>query len=363
MKNFENKLKKVPTTPGVYLMKDENRNIIYVGKAKNLRNRLRQYFQQSRKQLPKIEEMKIVLSDFEYLLTDTEVEALILENKLIKKYKPRYNALLKNYENYKYIKITNERFPRIIMEESLGVDGKYYGPFSRKHFVIETVERLRDIFYIRRCNKVLNTNNYIPCLNYHIKKCTGPCCGNISEKDYDKIIEEIVLLLEGKNDELLKANENKMIEASRKMEFEKAALYRDRSTMIRKISLKKRAVEFAMLDSDIIAFLIEDKDNIYLFYIRNSKILSKLCISNIKKENIYKKIKEFIHKHYSRLEKITISMEGIEKKDIDEAHIIERWLFRENGIYFKVEHIDSIEKTIEKATERIVKMLEQMNLC
>ncbi len=362
MKNFENKLKEVPINPGVYLMKDGDDNIIYVGKAKNLKKRVRQYFQKARNQLPKIEEMKVVLEDFDYIITDTELEALILENKLIKKYKPKYNAMLKNFENYKYIKITDEKFSRVVMETDSGNDGRFYGPFSKTHFVAEAIELLRDIFRIRRCNKDLNSDSLNPCLHYHIKRCIGPCRSDISKTEYNKIIGEIMLLLEGKNEELIKTIENDMINASKNMEFEKAALYRDKISMIKRISFKQRAVTLAMSDNDIIAFLIEE-DNIYIFYICNGKILGKLFLKdfNPNHSDINKQIKDFISNHYNGLSQLALTSEVIAKEDIDEAQIIERWLLNENGIYFRIEHIDNIEKTIDLTKDKIIAILEQMN--
>lgn len=364
MKDFKDKLKKVPTNPGIYLMKDVNGNIIYVGKAKNLTKRVRQYFQKSRKHPPKIEEMKVVLNDFDYIVTDTELEALILENKLIKKYKPRYNAMLKNFENYKYIKITDEKFPRIIMEMNLDTDGRYYGPFSKTHFITEALEFIKDIFPIRRCNKNLNNDKNKPCLNYYIKKCIGPCSGNITVKEYNEIVNEVILLLDGKNEELIKITEKKMIDASKNMQFEKAALYRDKNSMIKHMVIKQRAITHATIDSDIIAFLTDENSINYLFYIRNGKVLGKFHLKSLSKNNhgFNKEIKEFMNKYYAGLREAAISVDGVAKEDVDEAHIIDRWLLNENGIYIRIEHIDSIEKTIDLTVERIIVILEQMML-
>ena len=217
MLDIQEQLKKLPGEPGVYLMKDENDKIIYVGKAISLKNRVRQYFQSSKNHSSKVKSMVKNIKSFEYIITDSELEALILECNLIKKYRPKYNVLLRDDKTYPYIKVTiNEDYPRVLkVRKVLRDKAKYFGPYTNVEAVNDTLEVIRNIYPIRTCNVDIDRaikNNMRPCLNLHIKRCVGPCTGNVSKEEYNKMIEEIILFLSGTEEqliEILKENMNR----------------------------------------------------------------------------------------------------------------------------------------------------------
>ena len=226
MFDIEEELKKLPGSPGVYLMHNAKDEIIYVGKAISLKNRVRQYFRKSTVKTAKIEQMVSNISYFEYIVTDSELEALILECNLIKKHRPRYNTMLKDDKTYPYIKVTNEEYPRILFSRDMKKDkSKYYGPYTSATAVKDTIELLRKLYHIRTCNRSLpkELGNGRPCLNYHIHQCDAPCMGYIGEEEYRQSVRQAVMFLEGNYSEVLKMLEEKMLDSSERMEFEKAA--------------------------------------------------------------------------------------------------------------------------------------------
>jgi len=359
MEDLEEKLDSLPNQPGVYLMKDSYKNVIYVGKGKNLRKRVRQYFQSSREHPSKIEEMKIVLEDFDYIVTDSEIDALLLENTLIKKYKPRYNSMMKNFQKYTYIKIYNERFPRIAMEKEVAVDGgQYFGPFTKGFYVNETIEFIKDIFPIRRCNKRIDTPDMSPCLNFHIGKCAGPCTGKISEEEYKEILEDIRNLLRGNHHVLINTLEEQMLESASQREFKQATIYRDRLALVRSLVFKQKAVSLAVSEDDIIAFSDREDKIIQIFFIRGGKILGRKNLKSKVELEDKNMLVDFISEFYQ--EEIMVNNETVQKDAIDEAQIIERWLLRENGIYFKVDKLNNINDTIKMTAEKITDILRGM---
>ena len=231
MFNIEEELKKLPAKPGVYLMHDDKDEIIYVGKAISLKNRVRQYFQSSRNKSSKIEQMVSRIHRFEYIITDSELEALVLECNLIKEHRPRYNTMLKDDKSYPYIKVTvNEAFPRVMMTRNMKKDkSKYFGPYTSGLAVKDTLELIHKLYRIRTCNRNLpkDIGKKRACLNYHIKQCNAPCQGLVSQEEYMESIHKIIDFLNGRYDEILKNLERQMYEASARMEFEEAKEYRD----------------------------------------------------------------------------------------------------------------------------------------
>ena len=224
--NIQEELKKLPGKPGVYLMHDERDAIIYVGKAISLKNRVRQYFQSSRNKGAKIEQMVTHISRFEYIVTDSELEALVLECNLIKEHRPKYNTMLMDDKSYPFIKVTvNEPFPRVMLARQMKKDkAKYFGPYTSAGAVKDTIELIRKLYHIRSCNRSLpkDIGKERPCLNYHIHQCQAPCQGYISQEEYRKSIDEVVRFLNGHYDLVLKELEEKMMAASDSLEFEKA---------------------------------------------------------------------------------------------------------------------------------------------
>lgn len=270
----------LPDKPGVYIMKNEKGEVIYVGKAKVLKNRVKQYFQNSRNHSEKVRAMVQNISEFEYIITDSEIEALILECNLIKKYRPRYNIILKDDKHYPFVKITvNEEFPRIFVTRILSKDGaKYFGPYPDVSAVHETMELVKKIFPVRTCKKTIRESGEKsrPCLNYHIGLCKAPCAGLVSRKEYMEIIGSVVDLLNGKDKAILRELQSQMQEASEKLEFERAALLRDKIAAVRKITEKQNIITGKFENEDYIDIYSDEKDSsAQVFFLRDGKITGR----------------------------------------------------------------------------------------
>ena len=279
--NIENELKKLPAKPGVYLMHDASDEIIYVGKAIKLCNRVRQYFQRSKKPSAKIEQMVSHVSYFEYIVTDSEMEALILECNLIKKHRPRYNTMLMDDKAYPYIRITvDEDFPRVMLAHKQVRDkSRYFGPYPSGLAVKDTLELVHKLFGIRTCNRVLprDQGKERPCLNYHIGQCMGPCQGYVTKEEYGKQIDRVISLLNGNYVQLRKELEEKMKAAAAELEFETAAKYRDLAESITKIAQQQKITDSSSLnDRDVIASAIEGTDAVVqVFFVREGKLIGR----------------------------------------------------------------------------------------
>lgn len=277
MFDFSEELKKLPEKPGVYIMHNSSDEIIYVGKAVNLKNRVRQYFQNSKNKSAKTTALVSHIAYFEYIVTDSEMEALLLECNLIKEHRPKYNVMLKDDKTYPYIKVTtNEAFPRIFITRKYVKDkSRYFGPITDATAAKETVELINKLFPIRKCRKNLpkDIGKERPCLNYHIGQCAAPCDNLISKEEYNKIVDEILAVLEGKYDYIIKYLEELMYDASEKMDFEKAASYRDRIAGVKKIMEKQKITNSGAGDSDVIAFSrAMDEALVQVFFIRGGKL-------------------------------------------------------------------------------------------
>ena len=280
MFDIQEELKKLPKSPGVYLMHDKKDEIIYVGKAVNLYNRVHQYFQSSRGKTAKILKMVSLIDHFEYIVTDSELEALVLENNLIKENRPRYNTLLRDDKTYPYIKVTvKERFPRIFMTRKLLKDkAKYFGPFSSAGAVRDTLELMHKIFRIRDCSRVLpkDIGKERPCLNYHIHQCGAPCQGFISEEEYRKNVDAALGFLNGKFDPVLDRIRGEMMKASDALEFERAAELRDLLNSVEHIAQRQKITSEGMEDRDLIALSRDDREAvIQVFFVREGRIVGR----------------------------------------------------------------------------------------
>jgi len=278
--DFEYQLKMLPDKPGVYIMKSANGEVIYVGKAKVLKNRVKQYFQSSRNHSGKVRAMVQNISEFEYIITDSEIEALILECNLIKKYRPRYNIILKDDKHYPFVKITvNEEFPRVFVSRIHSKDGaKYFGPYPDVSAVHETMELIKKIFPVRTCRKTIMEagGKTRPCLNYHIGLCKAPCAGFISRDDYMSIITNVIDLLNGKDKAIVKELQKQMEEASEKLEFEKAAVFRDKIAAVRKITEKQKIITGKFENEDYIDIYSDENDSsAQVFFLRDGKITGR----------------------------------------------------------------------------------------
>ena len=280
MFNIEDELKKLPSQPGVYLMHDAKDEIIYVGKAVSLKNRVRQYFQSSRNKSAKIEQMVSRIARFEYIVTDSEMEALVLECNLIKEHQPRYNTMLKDDKAYPYIKITvGEDFPRVMLARTMKKDkNRYFGPYTSAGAVKDTIDLIHKLYKIRTCSRNLprDTGKERPCLNYHIKQCDAPCQGYISKEEYGENIRQVLEFLNGRYDGVLKNLEEKMKAASDAMDFEKAIEYRDLLSSVKKVAQKQKITSSNMEDRDIIAMARDDMDAVVqVFFVREGKLIGR----------------------------------------------------------------------------------------
>lgn len=336
MISLQDKLKNLPENPGVYIMRDEDNEIIYVGKAINLKNRVRQYFQSSKNQHPKVAAMVERITDLEYIITDSELEALILECNLIKKHRPKYNIMLKDDKHYPYIKITvNEDYPRLLIVREIKKDGaKYFGPYTDVTAVNRTIDLLKGLFPIRYCSKNISRimGKERPCLNYHIKKCIAPCQGNVSKEQYMELIDSIIMMLEGKQEEVLKRLENKMHKAAEDLDFEKAAEIRDNMNSLIKIAEKQKIISSALVDQDIIAFAVDQAEScIQVFFVRGGKLIGRehFIIEDTKLSDSKEILSSFIKQFYGS--DTLIPKEIILQEEIDEINIIERWLSDKRG--------------------------------
>ncbi|MDE6210022.1 MAG: excinuclease ABC subunit UvrC [Lachnospiraceae bacterium] len=336
MFDIEEELKKLPTSPGVYLMHNEKDEIIYVGKAISLRNRVRQYFRESTNKTSKIKHMVSNISYFEYIVTDSELEALILECNLIKEHRPRYNTMLKDDKTYPYIKVTTyEDFPRILISRDMKKDkSRYFGPYTSSGAVKETIELLRKIYKVRSCRKKLpeDIGKGRVCLNYHIKQCNGPCMGYISSEEYKKSIEDAIEFLNGKYDKVMSDLEERMYTASQNMEFEKAAEYRDLLNSIKIIAQKQKITSEEMMDRDVIAYASEDFDAVVqVFFIREGKLIGRehFHMSTAYLEKGEQILESFIKQYYSGTP--FVPKEILLPKELNDSEIISEWLSKVKG--------------------------------
>lgn len=311
MFDFKAQLKILPDKPGVYLMKNSLGEIIYVGKAKVLKNRVRQYFQNSKNHSEKVKAMVKNIAEFEYIVTDSEMEALILECNLIKKHSPKYNISLKDDKFYPFIKITtNEDFPRVFITRNFAKDGnKYFGPYPNAGAVHETIKLIRKIFPLRTCKKLIfeNGKHTRPCLNYHIKKCNAPCEGHISKDEYKRMIDEIVDVLSGRDRSLINKLKNDMQEASMNLEFEKAASFRDKILAIESIAEKQKVFKSQDNDEDFINIYKDEKDcAVQVFFLRDGKVTGRenFILENSAYEDDSVIISQFIVSFYGGTPKV-----------------------------------------------------------
>lgn len=330
MFDFEYHIKNLPDKPGVYLMKNFLGEVIYVGKAKVLKNRVKSYFQKSKNHSEKVKVMVKNIAEFEYIVTDSEMEALILECNLIKKYSPKYNILLKDDKFYPFIKITvNDDYPRVFVTRRFAKDGsKYFGPYTNGSAVYETLDLIYKIFPLRNCKLVIKENGekVRPCLNYHIKKCLGPCGGHISKEEYGKMINDIIDILSGKETYITKMLKSDMEKAAEELEFEKAASLRDKILSINAIAEKQKIFKTMEGDEDFINIEQDEKDScIQVFFSRDGKVIGRehFIFENTANEGIGEIIEDFIGSFYGGTAKIpkTIYVPQIDNFDLMEEYL------------------------------------------
>ena len=337
--DLQTKLDNLPTSPGVYLMKNDQGEIIYVGKAVNLRNRVRSYFRELKPDQAKTKALVKHIVDLEYILADNELEALVLECNLIKKYRPKYNINLKDDKTYPYLKITNEPYPQVIVTRKVAKDGaRYFGPYPSVNELRNSLEMIRKIFPFRSCKQRTFTNER-PCLNAHIKMCHAPCVGRISKEDYNAMIDEIALFFDGKQDGLTKRLQKEMEEAAENLEFEQAARLRDQLQGIEQIITQQKAVLGGEDDRDVIAMARGlNQCCVQIFFVRGGKIIGRenYFLRGTDGTSRSEVIASFMKQFYLNCQFIPRNI--LVETELEEQDVLEQWLSdkRESRVYIKV---------------------------
>ena len=366
MFNFEEELKKLPRNPGVYIMRDDKDVILYVGKAINLHNRVRSYFRENIGRGPAIDQMVSLIARFEYIVTDSELEALVLENNLIKENSPKYNTLLKDDKTYPYIKVTvGEDYPRILFSRTMKKDkSRYFGPYTSAAAVKDTIELLNKLYQLRTCNRVLPRDIGIerPCLNYHIKQCLAPCQGYVSKEEYRQQVAGALEFLNGNYSPILKDLEEKMKKAAEAMEFEDAARYRDLLSSVRQVSQKQKITEGVGEDKDILALYQDETEAVVqVFFVRDGKLIGRehYYMTHVPENNKPAILQDFVKQFYAGTP--FIPRELMLQYEIEDAELIEKWLSERKGsrVYLKVPKIGSKEKLVELAAQNAKLVLSQ----
>jgi len=366
MSNFEEELKKIPQNPGVYLMHDENDTIIYVGKAKNLRSRVRSYFRNITGRSPQIEKMVTLINRFEYIMTDSELEALVLENNLIKEYSPRYNTVLKDDKTYPFIKVTlGEEYPRVLFSREMKKDrSRYFGPYANATAVRENVELINKLYQLRNCNRSLprEIGSGRACLNFHIKQCCAPCQDNVTKEEYATRVRGAIDFLNGSYQATLKELKQKMNEASENTDFEEAIRYRDLYKSVENVALRQKVTDSDCEDKDIIGLASDENETVVqVFFIRDGKLIGR--------EHFYMEhttgfspgqiLLDFIKQFYAGTP--FIPRELVLPEQIEDIEILEQWLSKKRGsrTYIKIPKIGDKEKMVELATKNANLILSQ----
>ena len=361
---IEEELKKLPAKPGVYIMHGEKDEIIYVGKAISLKNRVRQYFQSSRNKGAKIERMVTHITRFEYIITDSELEALVLECNLIKEHRPKYNTMLKDDKSYPFIKVTvNEPYPRVLFARRMKKDkARYFGPYTSGGAVKDVIELVRKLYQVRSCNRSLprDTGKDRPCLYYHMKQCKAPCQGYISQEEYRKNINKVIKFLNGDFQDTISELMEKMQKASEEMRYEDAMEYRDLIRSIEKIGERQKITGYGQEDRDIIAVAMDESKDlrdqdavVQVFFIRDGKLIGRdhFYLRVAKGDTKSQVLSSFLKQFYAGTP--FIPSEIMLQSEIEDAEIIEEWLTtrRKQKVHIRVPKKGTKEKLVELALE------------
>ena len=366
MFDIQEELKKLPDRPGVYLMHDKNDTIIYVGKAVNLKNRVRQYFRASHNEGIRKDQMVTLIDRFEYIITDSELEALVLECNLIKEHRPKYNILLKDDKTYPYIKVTlGETYPRVLFSRQMKKDkSQYFGPYTSAGAVKDTIELIQKLYQLRTCNRQLprDTGKDRPCLNYHIHQCKGPCQGYITPEDYRLRIKKALDFLNGNYKPILDELEQKMQAASEVMDFEKAKEYRDLINSVRQVSEKQKVTNSDGEDKDIIALAKDDRDAVVqVFFIRDGRLIGRehFYVTIDVGDTTKQILTSFLKQYYAGTP--FIPKEVMLQTTIDESDVIAEWLSGKRGqkVYIRVPQKGMKEKLVDLAQKNARLVLNQ----
>ena len=369
---IEEELKKLPGKPGVYIMHGEKDEIIYVGKAVSLKNRVRQYFQSSRNKGAKIEQMVTHITRFEYIVTDSELEALVLECNLIKEHRPKYNTMLKDDKTYPFIKVTvNEPYPRVLFSRTMKKDkARYFGPYTSSTAVKDVIELVRKIYMVRSCNRTLprDCGKDRPCLYYHMKQCMAPCQGNVSEEAYKENITKVLHFLNGNFQETIDQLTERMMAASEEMRFEDAAGYRDLINSIKRIGERQKVTTYGEQDRDIIAVAMEESQDlreqdavVQVFFMRGGKLIGRdhFFLRVARGDTKAQVLSSFLKQFYAGTP--FIPAEIMMQVEIEDAEIIEEWLSsrRKQKVHIRVPKKGTKEKLVELAKENAEMVLSK----
>lgn len=364
--NIEEELKKLPASPGVYIMHDKHDEIIYVGKAISLKNRVRQYFQESRSKTAKIEKMVSRIARFEYIITDSELEALVLECNLIKEHRPRYNTMLKDDKTYPYIKVTmDEAFPRVLFSRTMKKDKcRYFGPYTSAGAVKDTIDLIHKLWKLRTCTRRLpqDIGKERPCLNYHIKQCQAPCQGYISQEEYGKAVAQTLDFLNGKYEPVLSMLEEKMMQASDEMDFETAIEYRELLNSVKQVAQKQKITSQSMEDRDIIAMARDSEDAVVqVFFVRDGKLIGRehFHVSASTAGDDSQIIGSFIKQFYAGTP--FIPREVWVQQEFEEMGLVGQWLTKRRGqnVKFVIPKKGQKERLVELAAKNALLVLSQ----
>ncbi len=364
--NIEEELKKLPASPGVYIMHDRHDEIIYVGKAVSLKNRVRQYFQESRSKTAKIEKMVSRIARFEYIITDSELEALVLECNLIKEHRPRYNTMLKDDKTYPYIKVTmDEAFPRVLFSRTMKKDKcRYFGPYTSAGAVKDTIDLIQKLWKLRTCARRLpqDIGKERPCLNYHIKQCQAPCQGYISQEEYGKAVAQTLDFLNGKYEPVLSMLEEKMMQASDGLDFEKAIEYRELLNSVKQVAQKQKITSQSMEDRDIIAMARDSEDAVVqVFFVRDGKLIGRehFHISASTAGDDSQIIGSFVKQFYAGTP--FIPREVWVQQEFEEMELVSQWLTKRRGqnVKFVIPKKGQKERLVELAAKNALLVLSQ----
>ncbi|MCI8462147.1 MAG: excinuclease ABC subunit UvrC [Lachnospiraceae bacterium] len=366
MFNFEEELKKLPKEPGVYIMRDDKDVILYVGKAVNLHNRVRSYFRENIGRGPMIDKMVSLIARFEYIVTDSELEALVLENNLIKENSPKYNTLLKDDKTYPYIKVTvGEEFPRILFSRVMKKDkSRYFGPYTSAGAVKDTIELLNKLYCLRTCNRSLPRDIGLerPCLNYHIKQCLAPCQGYVNKEQYREQVSQALEFLNGNYNLILKDLESKMKAAAEELDFEAAAGYRDLYNSVKQVSQKQKITDSVGEDKDILALYQDETEAVVqVFFVRDGKLIGRehYYMTHVSEGDKAGILENFVKQFYAGTP--FIPRELMLQYEIGDRELIEKWLSGRKGgrVHIRVPKIGSKEKLVELAAQNAKHILDQ----
>ena len=364
--NIQEELKKLPAKPGVYIMHDKNDAIIYVGKAIILKNRVRSYFRESANHSPKIAKMVSLVDYFEYIVTDSELEALVLENNLIKEHKPKYNTMLKDDKTYPYIKVTvADVYPRILFSREMKKDkSKYFGPYTSAGAVKDTIELINKLYKLRTCNRKLpkDMGKERPCLNYHIHQCKAPCQNRVSPEEYKKQVDEALEFLNGNYGKIMKELQQKMEQASENLEFEEAAAYRDLLNSVKQVSQKQKITDSEGEDRDVIALAKEEQDVVVqVFFVRSGRLIGRehFYMTNVAEDTKGQILASFVKQFYAGTP--FIPKELLLQEEVEEAEVISEWLSQKRGskVWLRFPKKGTKEKLVELAAKNAAMVLSQ----